>query len=80
MVNSIVEKRIRLNKTDTMLVRIHKEYDDNFKDLVSSVGTEFHPLFLSREQELQSQCIRRQKELGILIPNPKMDKNKCWVD
>lgn len=70
---SFNERAIYLNRHDPELVKIHKEYEDNFIKLQESVGTPQHEYFKKKEERLSEQCIKRQSKLGILIQDNKIE-------
>ena len=52
------------------LVDTAKEYEKNFSNILNSIGTPKHRLFLYKELRLNLKDVAIRKELGIYVNNP----------
>lgn len=68
-------------KREIRILRIlQKEYNDNFQQLIESVGTPEHKEYLKKEILLNKQTTDIKKSLGMLAqdPCPKNMNCACW--
>lgn len=63
------ERAVHMNRNNSVLINIHREYDSVFEELISCKNPMRRKKLLEIENKLNNKCIFCQRDLGVLIPD-----------